>query len=157
MENKNVFISHYGEDDDKVQAFKELIKSNQGCTLRNSSIDSTKPNDAKNEEYIKSLLRDGIKWAGTVVVLIGSKTSTRWWVNWEIEQAAKQGKRIVGVYIQGEKDADIPNAFQEYGDALVGWDSGKVVDAINGQCNDFDNAEGNGPWHSKYSIGRSNC
>lgn len=156
MKNKNVFISHYGKDDDKVQAFKELMKSKQGHVLRNSSIDSTKPNDAKSEGYIKKLLRDGIKRSGTVVVLIGSQTSTRWWVNWEIEQAAKLGKRIVGVYIQGETTADIPDAFHEHGDALVGWNSGKVVQALNGECNEFDGINGTA-WQGKYSIGRSNC
>lgn len=156
MKNKNVFISHYGEDDDSVQALKKMLRD-KGYALRNSSIDSTKPNDAENPEYIKGLLRDGISWAGTTVVLIGPQTHTREWVNWEIEQAAKQGKPIVGVFIQGAKDSDIPEAFQKYGDALVGWNSGKIIDAINGKCNDFDNSEGNGSWHSKYSMERSNC
>lgn len=156
MKSKNVFISHYGKDDESVQALKKML-GDKGYILRNSSIDSTKPNDAKNPEYIQGLLRDGISWAGTTIVLIGPQTHTREWVNWEIEQAAKQGKPIVGVFIQGAKDSDIPEAFQKFGDALVGWNSGKIIDAINGKCNDFDNVEGNGPWHSKYSIGRSNC
>lgn len=156
MKNKNVFISHYGKDDESVQALKKML-GEKGYTLRNSSIDSTKPNDAENPEYIKGLLRDGISWAGATIVLIGPQTHTRKWVNWEIEQSVKQGKPIIGVFIQGAKDSDIPEAFQKFGDALVGWNSGKIIDAINGKCNDFDNIEGNGPWHSKYSIGRSNC
>ncbi len=156
MKNKNVFISHYGKDDESVQALKKML-GDKGYTLRNSSIDSTKPNDAKNPEYIKGLLRDGISWAGTTVVLIGPQTHTREWVNWEIEQAAKQGKPIVGVFMQGAKDSDVPESFQKFGDALVGWNSGKIIDAINGICNDFDNSEGNGPWQSRYGIGRSNC
>jgi hypothetical protein len=39
------------------------------------------------------------------VVLIGKETHSRPWVNWEIEEAAKQGKRIVGVYEHGGMDA----------------------------------------------------
>jgi hypothetical protein len=42
-----------------------------------------------------------MSWAGTVIVLVGKKTYTRPWVNWEIEQAHKQGKNIFGVYEHG--------------------------------------------------------
>ncbi|WP_217640418.1 TIR domain-containing protein [Desulfoluna spongiiphila] len=154
-EMKNVFISHFGKDDDSVQSLKKMLKSN-GCILRNSSIDSTKPNDAKNPKYIEGLLRNGIRWAGSTVVLIGPETHKRKWVDWEIEQANKHGKPIIGVFIQGAKDSDIPENFQKYGDALVGWNSGKIIDAINGNCNDFVSTDGK-PWKSKYSIERSTC
>jgi len=96
-----------------------------------SSIGS-KPNNANNEDYIKSILRPRINWAGTTVVLIGDKTHKRDWVDWEIEQANKLGKRIVGVYIRGCSDADIPENLENYGDALVAWNGDSIVDAING-------------------------
>lgn len=155
-DQKNVFISHYGKDDASVQGLKKLLSDN-GCTLKNSSIDSTKSNQASNPDYIRGLLRDRISWAGTTIVLIGSKTHERDWVNWEIEQANKQGKQIVGVYIQGAKDSEIPEAFQKYGDALVGWNSGKIIDALNGNCNDFDNIDGNAPWQGKYTMQTGVC
>ena len=104
----------------------------RGYILRNSSVDSTKPNDAKNNEYIKTLLSDGIKWAGTTIVLIGPKTHTRPWIDWEIEKSLKQGNRIIGVFINGATDSDIPENFNKYGDALVGWISEKIIDAIEG-------------------------
>ena len=65
---KNVFISHYGQDEEHIVKLKKLL-AKKDYQLRNSSIDSTKPNDAKNEEYIKyQLLKPGIKWAGTTIV-----------------------------------------------------------------------------------------
>lgn len=152
---KNVFISHYGKDDDSVRGLKELLSKN-GYTLKNSSIDSTKPNQASNPEYIKTLLKDLISWAGTTIVLIGPQTHTRPWVDWEIDEANRQGKPIVGVFIQGAKDSDVPESFHKYGDALVGWNSDKIIDAINGLCNDFTMPDGS-PWHSNYSIRRGNC
>lgn len=138
---KNVFISHYGKDDEHIGKLKSLLGS-VGYELRNSSIDSSKPNNASNDEYIKGLLRDGISWAGTVLVLIGGKTHTRPWVNWEIEQAAKQGKRIVGIYLHAESGCDVPEAFEKHGSALVGWNSNRIVDAIEGKINDWQNPDG---------------
>ena len=39
---------------------------------------------------IKQLLRSKLTWSNTCIVLIGPKTHSREWVNWEIEQAYKK-------------------------------------------------------------------
>lgn len=129
---KNVFISHYNKDDKHIQNLKNLLNQ-KGYQLRNSSIDATKPNNAKNTEYIKRLLRSRIQWSNTCVVLIGSKTHTREWVNWEIEQAFRKQTRIVGVYLNGSSGSDVPENFEKYGSALVGWNSKNIVDVIEGK------------------------
>lgn len=128
----NLFISHYGGDEKHIETFKNLL-TKKNYEVRDSSIVESEPNKATNKEYIKSLLRKQIDWAGTVVVLIGPKTADREWVDWEIEYAAKNGeKQIVGVYLPGATDADIPESLQEYGDACVPWNSDKIADAIEG-------------------------
>jgi hypothetical protein len=83
-----------------------------------------------------------ISWAGSIVVLIGKETHSRKWVNWEIEQANKQGKRIVGVFVRGGTDADIPEAFEKYGSALVAWNSEGIIAAIDGTANPFQKPDG---------------
>jgi hypothetical protein len=94
------------------------------------------------EETIRRLLRMKISWATTVVVLIGKETHSRPWVNWEIQQANKQGKRIVGVFARGATDADKPAAFEKYGSALVAWNSESIIGAIDGTANPFQNPDG---------------
>jgi hypothetical protein len=154
MPTKNVFVSHYGEDDEHIGNLKTLLGT-AGYALKNSSIDSTKPNKASNDEYIKGLLRDGIRWAGTVIVLIGRQTHTREWVDYEIEQAAKQGKRIVGIYIHGENGAIVPESFEECGNALVGWNTEKIIKAIEGKDN-WENQDGS-EHRSKWVLPRGEC
>lgn len=144
---KHVFISHHHEDDAEVGNLTTLL-AQSGHDIRNSSIRAKPANQQRLEkgmvkdETIRRLLRMKISWAGTVVVLIGKKTHARKWVNWEIEQANKQGKRIVGVYVRGGTDADIPAAFEKYGSALVGWNSESIVAAIDGTTNPFQNPDG---------------
>ena len=76
----NIFISHIHEDDEYVSRLSDLLKKN-GYDVRNGSIDSSKPNDARNPEYIKEkYLRPRINWAGTLVVLIGPGTHQSDWV-----------------------------------------------------------------------------
>ena len=129
-EKKNVFISHVHKDDSKLQEMKRLMKS-KGVDARDYSINADKPNQAKNEDYIKNkILAPQIQRCSVLVVYISRETKDSKYVNWEIEYAHKQGKRIVGVWGQGEKGCEVPQALDDYGDALVGWDSKKIVDAI---------------------------
>jgi len=139
--HRNVFISHFNKDEENIQKMQTLLAS-KGFKIKNSSIDSTKPNRANNDEYIRRLLRMRIQWAGTFICLIGPKTHSRPWVDWEIEQAFKKGKRIVGVYINGAKDSDIPENFKKYGNAIVGWHSERIIGAIEGELSNFENSSG---------------
>lgn len=143
----NIFIPHFGEDEEYIPKLKDLLK-NKNYDLRDYSIEETKnPNNANNPDYIKTLLRPQIDQAGTVLVLIGPKTHERDWVNWEIEYAATHGdKRIIGVYLQGATDADVPDMLNEYGDACVAWNSDKLAAAI----------EGDNIWHNTAGQPRPN-
>src|SRR3569832_2103725 len=97
----NVFISHVHEDDEFLPQLKDLLSRN-GHEIRDGSIDSSKPNEATNPDYIKTqILAPRVQWAGTVIVLISPDTHLSEWGDWEIEYAAKLGKRIVGVFARG--------------------------------------------------------
>ncbi|WP_338667331.1 TIR domain-containing protein [Pseudodesulfovibrio methanolicus] len=155
MKEKKVFISHHGKDDEHIGKLKDLL-GDKGYTLKNSSIDSTKPNDAKNTDYIKSMLRPRINWAGAMIVLIGPGTAKRDFVNWEIEQAAKADKNIFGVYIRGGTDSDIPPALNKYGCGAFGWMSDKIIDALNGKSPGWEKADGS-PRDSYYKASGVDC
>ena len=132
----NVFISHYGEDEPQLDRLKERLKE-AGCTVRNSSIEKKDYHDDKvANSTIAKELRDGIKWAGTVIVLIGEDTYTRPWVNYEIRSAYLKGKKIIGIYEFGCKDSvELPEAYKRYGGPVLGWNSlDKLSDVIKGKC-----------------------
>lgn len=130
---RNVFISHVHEDDDGLKKLGALLSS-KGMQVRDSSIHTGKFNDATDPHYIKTgILAPAINWAGVFLVYISPKTKASEWVNWEIEYAAKQGKRIVGVWAHGANGCDLPRALDEHYDALVGWNGDAIVDAIDGK------------------------
>ena len=131
-EIRNVFISHIHADDEGLPRLKGLV-SQHGMICRDGSITTGKFNSATNEDYIKyQILALRIKWASVLVVYISPETKDSDWVNWEIEYALKEGKRIVGVWAWGEKDCELPDALIRYRDALVGWNGESIIDAING-------------------------
>lgn len=144
---RHVFISHHHADDTEVTKLTEMLNRN-GYDIRNSSIRAKPANQRRldkglvKDATIQRLLRMKISWASTVVVLIGKETASRPWVNWEIEQANHQGKRIVGVFTRGGTSADVPPSFEKYGSALVGWNTESIVKAVDGGANMFQNPDG---------------
>jgi hypothetical protein len=144
---KHVFISHHHGDDTHVDKLTRLVGRGD-YLLRNSSVRMKPANQRRAEQgrikddTIKRLLRMKMRWASTVVVLIGERTHKRPWVNWEIEQAARLGKHIVGVYLRGGKEANIPQALNDYGSAIVNWNAESVISAIEGTVSRFEKPDG---------------
>ena len=139
---KNLFISHIHEDDEGIGRVKNMAQS-QGMTVRDGSITSDKPNSATNEDYIKyQVLAPRINWASVLAVYVSPDTKQSWWVDWEIEYAHKQGKRIIGIWAWGAKDCELPEALDRYADAMVGWSGESIVEAINGESNDWFGPDG---------------
>lgn len=144
---KHVFISHHHADDAHVDKLSGML-ARGGYDIRNSSIRAKPANQRRidagkvSDGTIKRLLRMKMAWASTVIVLVGSQTHSRKWVNWEIETANRLGKRIVGVYARGGTEADLPAAFDRYGDALVNWNSDSLIDALSGRDSPFQKPDG---------------
>ena len=146
-ERRHLFISHHHKDDALVDKFTNLL-GGRGWDVRNSSIRAKPANEDRlknglvRDAVLKRLLRMKVSWASTVVVLIGERTHTRPWVNWEIDQAHAQGKTIVGVFEQGGKDADIPTSLEKYASAIVGWNANSIQRAIDKGERFFESSDG---------------
>jgi antiphage defense system Thoeris ThsB-like protein len=144
---KHVFISHHHKDDESVTSVTRLLASRH-YELRNSSIRAKLANQRRldqgivRDEVIRRLLRRKISWASTVVVLIGKDTHSRSWVNWEIDEANRQGKRIVGVFVRGGTDAHIPPSLEKYASAIVAWNTESIMNAIEAGENIFQEPDG---------------
>lgn len=110
----------------------------------------------KTDSEIKKWIDGQMANRSCIVVLIGSTTSTRKWVKYEIEKAYELGKGIVGIYIHGLKDVfgeqttkgsnPFYNIFTDYGHGLsnyvVAYDSKYVTstyvyDDINNHIEDL--------------------
>lgn len=154
-DTKNVFVSHIHEDDEGLRKLKDLLQAN-GMGIRDFSISSDNPNNAKSEDYIKNeILAPRIQQCGTMVVYISPETKNSKYVNWEIDYANKKDRRIVGVWAHGEDGCELPEALEKYADAVVGWTGNRIIDAINGKINGWENPDGTTP--SPRDIKRYSC
>lgn len=158
---RHVFISHHSCDDKDVARLTNMLRRN-GWDARNSSLRLRSENKERWEQRripertLKRLLRMRISWARTFIVLIGQGTHSRPWVDWEIREAAQQGKRIVGVYTRGGTENDIPPAFERYGNALENWSSNSIMRSVDGTGNTFRNPDGS-ERTSRFDPNRVTC
>jgi len=154
-DTRNVFISHIHEDDDGLKKLKDLLDGH-GMTIRDYSVSSDNPNNAHSESYIKSeILTPRIQLSGVVVVYISPDTKDSEYVNWEIDYAHKNEKRVVGVWADGEAGCELPEAFDELSDALVGWTGNRIIDAIEGKIDGWYNPDGSSA--TRRDIERYSC
>ncbi len=58
------------------------------------------------DNAIKRWIDDQMKYRSCTVVLVGSKTANRKWINYEIIKSWDDGKGVVGIYIHGLKDEE---------------------------------------------------
>jgi hypothetical protein len=129
---KNIFISHIHEDDRRVGPLKDLVKQS-AVEVRDGSINSINPNNVENSDHIKSqVLAPRIQWSDVFVVLISQESRDSEWVNWEIEYAHELRKRIVGVWDYRSAERDIPDALEQYADAIVCCQGERIKDAVLG-------------------------
>ncbi|PTB17771.1 molecular chaperone Tir [Trinickia symbiotica] len=101
MPKRNVFFSfHFDNDVMRVQQVR-----NMGVIEGNSPVSPNTWEEVKRkgDASIEKWIDDNMKGKSCVVVLIGSETSKRPWVKYEIQKAWKDGKGVVGIHIHNLK------------------------------------------------------
>lgn len=138
----NVFISFDHDDQNQVAGFK-LLKNNpkhpldfhdhslrEPVTDRSGKPIKYPPSDSRSKPVRDEILKKFEK-CSKLVVLIGDKTHTSEWVEWEVNSFFKMKKelsgdntwkRIRGMTLKGSDDAKIPRALGGQSTKVLAWD-----------------------------------
>lgn len=155
MAPRRIFVPHVHEDDEHVDKLREFLNRG-GREADVSAIDSSSPNQANDPDYItREYIRPKVEWSEAIVVLISPNTQGSDWVQKEIELAKQLGRRIIGVWIPGSEGCPIPEGLQDYANAIVSWNETSILDAIDGNINNINDASGTPI--APQNIARHNC
>jgi hypothetical protein len=97
MAKRQVFYSfHYDNDVMRVQMVRNI-----GALEQNEPVSSNDWETVKKggDNAIKNWIDANMQNRSCLVVLVGSETSSRKWVKYEIQKAWNDGKGVLGVYI----------------------------------------------------------
>lgn len=102
MAKRQVFYSfHYANDAMRVQQIRNI-----GMIEGNTPVSPNEWEQVKRfgNDAIKKWIDDNMKYRSCVVVLIGSETASRPWVQYEIKKAWMDRKGLLGIYIHNIRD-----------------------------------------------------
>lgn len=101
---KRVFFSFHYQDviDFRANTIRNhyLTKENQAGYFDASLWESSK---LKGVAALKNLINDGLQNTSVTVVLIGSETYKRRWVQYEIMKSIEKGNQLIGIHINSIK------------------------------------------------------
>ncbi|MCC7230619.1 MAG: TIR domain-containing protein [Fimbriimonadaceae bacterium] len=102
MARKVFFSFHYAPDNWRASQVRKMgvLEGNSPCT-DNDWESVTKGGDAAIKKWIDSQLSG----RSCAVILVGSGTAGRKWINYEIDKAWNDGKGVVAVNIHGLKNS----------------------------------------------------
>jgi len=127
---KRVFLSFVEEDLSLVNMFRAQAK-NKNNDLEFSDYSVKEPYDSANADYIRGKIRERIRGASVTICLIGEKTHTSRWVDWEIRTSHSEGNKLVGVRLHSNAQKDtLPRAVSDLKAAVLNWDIDAIVKAI---------------------------
>ena len=132
MNTKRIFISHAWKYDEHYEKVVEWFNNESYFRWSNYSVPKE---DNCGDGYIpnyklKECLTNQINPSQYVVILSGLYVSYSDWIEYEIEEARRIGKYIIGVRPWG--NTQLPQIVQEKADIIVGWNSKSIIDAIKG-------------------------
>lgn len=123
----HIFVSHAWKYD---QAYNTVISwlDNSSIVYSNYSVPEHDPLDANNTPKLKSALTGQINPANIVIVIAGMYATYSTWIDYEIDEAVRMGKTIIGIKPWGQER--IPTKIQDNATELVGWNSSSLISAI---------------------------
>lgn len=128
--SRHVFISFSHEDVDEVNLLRGQAK-NEKTDLQFDDYSVKEAFNSTNADYIKRQIREKLDRTSVTLVYLSKTCANSEWVNWEIEESIRRGKKVIGVYKGDAPPGDVPRAFAVNGCESVKWSHDGLMGAIN--------------------------
>jgi len=126
---RKVFLSYHKANDSEVKKLiDELAK--KGCVVKTRTTRSAGDQELEDSQF-NQILSEDLQWAEIVFVLISEGSSSdESCLNEEIEEAHRYDKTIIGVFMSGATDQDVPETLNNVGRGLIPNDIERITMAI---------------------------
>lgn len=129
MAKRKVFYSFHFEND----VFRVQQIRNMGVIDGNEPVSPNTWEEAKKKDGgVEKWINDTMNNCSCIIVLVGSQTSTRPWVDYEIRKAWNDKKGLFGIYIHNLKDPRTANSYPSYGKCNQGQNPFDSITFTNG-------------------------
>ena len=123
----NLFISHAWKYDYQYQTVIDWLEKSD-LKYYNYSVPEEDPLHSGSKSQLKIDLTNQIKPASCVIIIAGMYDVYSEWIQYEINEALRMGKYIIGIRPWGAQK--MPLIVQTYADEIIGWNSDSLIKAI---------------------------
>jgi hypothetical protein len=129
-QKRNIFLSFAYEDVDEVNLLRGQAK-NENSNIEFNDWSVREPYESSRADYIKQRIGERISQCSVTVVYISAETAASAWVNWEIEESFRRGKKVLAVHKGDVPPANLPSAVTSNKVRVVPWSRlGESLDAL---------------------------
>ena len=128
IKTRNLFISHAWKYEEHYWKVVEWFKEEPNFSWNNYSVPS---HDSCTDTTIKGLkdcLTAQIRPSQGVIILAGMYAAHSGWIDYEIDEAVRMGKTIIGVRPWGQERT--PIKVQEAAGLMVSWNRSSIIQAV---------------------------
>ena len=128
LNTRRLFISHAWSYDYHYNKVVEWFDDASNFDWRNYSVPSHDACSETTKKGLKECLTRQINPSQGIIILAGMYAAHSDWIDYEIDEALRLGKTIIGVRPWGQERT--PIKIQNAADVMVNWQQSSIVDTV---------------------------
>ena len=128
LKNRKLFISHSWSYDYHYNKVVEWFKEEPNFQWSNYSVPSHDACLERTNAGLRRCLTRQINPSQGIIILSGMYAAHSDWIDYEIDEALRLGKTIIGVRPWGQERT--PQKVVDAADTMVNWQSSSIIDAV---------------------------
>ncbi|MGU1062632.1 TIR domain-containing protein [Pseudomonas aeruginosa] len=128
LKYRTLFISHAWQYDAAYHTLVRWFNETPYFLWKNCSIPSTDALPDKTTAGLAAGITRQISPAQGVLIIAGMYAAHSGWIDYEIGEARRMGKKIIGIRPWGQQR--MPVKVQEAAHVLVNWNSQSIIDTV---------------------------
>lgn len=128
LKTRMLFISHAWQYDTAYNTLVKWFNEAPNFSWKNCSIPSTDALPDKTTKGLAQGITRQLNPAQGVLIIAGMYAAHSGWIDYEISEAIRLQKKIIGVRPWGQER--LPVKVQHAANVLVNWNSQSIIDAI---------------------------
>lgn len=128
LKTRRLFISHAWSYSTHYITLVKWFNDEPNFSWTNYSVPSDDGCTEKTKSGLKACLTNQMRPAQGIIILAGMYAVHSDWIDYEIEEAVRMGKTIIGVRPWGQER--MPVKIQETAHTIVSWNSASIISAV---------------------------
>lgn len=138
MAKKKVFVSYDHSEDARYKRLLQAWDANQDFDFEFDSRGPNVPIDSTDATKIKQALTAMMKGATHLLVLVGEKSASSKWINWEISRAKDSDVKLKLAAVKLAKANVTPSGLLNSGTSwATSFERDRIVEALNKATNTY--------------------